>query len=295
MTGGADHTDRVPYATIACSLIAALMFAVAAVAQQHAASSVPEGDSLMGELIRKPRWWAGIAGDGGGYAMQAVALSLGSVLVVQPLLVSAVVFALPLSARFSGRRITGRMWLLALALTAGLAVFLVVGNPSEGNSDAPFTHWAVPLLVLLGVVGIATAAGLARIEAGLRALLLGAAGGLLFGLAAALTKDVTDRFDSGLLAVLTCWQTWVLVASGLIGVYLQQRAFQVGPLTASLPAVTIAEPLAAVFLGMTVLDERLRTDPAGIAVTVGAIVVMAVATVLLSRSQALEDTAIGVA
>ncbi|KAA0020055.1 DMT family transporter [Antrihabitans cavernicola] len=275
-----------PYATIVCSLIAALLFACAAVAQQHAASSVPEGESLMSELIRKPRWWAGIAGDGGGYAMQAIALSLGSVLIVQPLLVSAVVFALPLAARFSGRRITPRMWALAAALTGALAVFLVVGNPSEGKSDAPFSEWAVPLIVLLVVVGVATAGGLARIEVGLRALLLGAAGGLLFGLAAALTKDVTDRFGSGIWSVLTSWQTWILIASGIVGVYLQQRAFQVGPLSASLPAVTIAEPLAAVFVGMTVLDERLRADALGIGVTAAAVVVMAVATLLLSRSQA---------
>lgn len=196
-----------PYATIVCSLIAAVLFACAAVAQQHAAASVPEGDALIGELIRKPRWWAGIAGDGGGFVMQALALSFGSVLVVQPILVSAVVFALPLAARFSGRRITPRMWALAAALTVALAVFLVVGNPSEGRSDAPFGDWALPLIVLLVVVGVATAAGLARIEAGLRAMLLGAAGGLLFGLAAALTKDVTDRFGSGLVAVATSWQT----------------------------------------------------------------------------------------
>lgn len=78
----------------------------------------------------------------------------------------------------------------------------------------------------------------------------------------------------------------MLVGSGIVGVYLQQRAFQVGPLSASLPAVTITEPMAAVFVGMTVLDERLRADALGIGITATAVVVMAIATVLLSRSQA---------
>ncbi len=273
-------------ASVACALVAALLFACAAVAQQGAASSIPEDSGLIRELVRTPRWWAGIIGDGGGYAMQALALALGSVLLVQPILVSALVFALPLSARFSGRRISRRTWAMAAALTGALAAFLVIGNPTEGNGNAPLHEWIIPLGCLLVVVAGSTAAGFAKIGAGSRALSLGVASGLLYGLAAALTKYVTDLFDKGLIEVLTSWQTWVLVGAGVTGVFLQQKAFQVGPLAASLPAVTIAEPLAAVFLGMTVLDERLRTNAVGIAVCVVAVIVMIGATLALSRSQA---------
>lgn len=84
-----------PAASVVCALVAALLFAGASVAQQSAASEVPEGSGLMSTLFRSPRWWAGVVGDGGGYVMQAVALAIGSVLVVQPLLVSALLFALP--------------------------------------------------------------------------------------------------------------------------------------------------------------------------------------------------------
>ncbi len=274
------------FASVGCALVAALLFACGAVAQQSAASAIPEGSGLVGELVRTPRWWAGIVGDGGGYAMQVLALALGSVLLVQPILVSALVFALPLAARFSGRRITPRTWAMAAALTGALAAFLVIGNPTEGNGNAPLHDWVLPLACLVAVVAGSIAAGFANIEAGWRALSLGVASGLLYGLAAALTKYVTDLFDKGLVEVLTSWQTWVLVGAGVTGVFLQQKAFQVGPLAASLPAVTICEPLAAVFLGMTVLDERLRTDGAGIAVTVVAVLVMFAATLALSRSQA---------
>ncbi|TSE01418.1 hypothetical protein FOS14_02365 [Skermania sp. ID1734] len=273
-------------ASIACAVVGAFLFACAAVAQQRAASSVPEGDSLVSGLVRNPRWWAGIIGDGGGYLMQVIALALGSVLVVQPILVSALVFALPLSARFSGHRIDARTWTIALALTTALAVFLVVGDPTAGDTSAPLRAWLLPLSALLAVVALATAAGLARIDAGWRALLLGTASGLLYGLAAALTKYVTDLFDHGLLAVIGAWQTWVLVAAGIAGVYLQQRAFQVGPLSASLPAVSIAEPIGAAFIGMAVLDERLRANSAGLAITLVAGIVMIVTTILLSRSEA---------
>ncbi|MEV4128236.1 DMT family transporter [Nocardia sp. NPDC049707] len=271
---------------IVCALIAALLFAVAAVAQQHVAAAVPEGESLMRSLLRSPRWWAGIVGDTGGYAMQVAALALGSVLLVQPILVSMLVFALPLSARLNHRRITPRTWATAIALVAALACFLIVGDPTEGNTNAPLRDWIPPLAVLLGLLAVAIIIALGTSDPTRRALLFGTAGGALFGLAAALTNYVTDLFKGGLTHVLGSWQTWTLVASGVIGLYLQQRAYQSGPLVASLPAVTITEPLVAAFIGITVLDERLRTDRLGLVVVIVAVIVMCATTIQLSRVQA---------
>ncbi|MDO3646989.1 DMT family transporter [Nocardia mangyaensis] len=279
-----------PIAAIVCALIASLLIAVAAVAQQRAAAAVPTDTALMGTLLRNPRWWAGIGGDAGGYAMQVVALAFGAVLVVQPILVSALVFALPLAAWLNGQRISARAATAALILCAALALFLIVGNPTVGEDNAPFREWLVPLAILLGIVAVATLVGLVITDRSGRALALGLAGGALFGLAAALTDRVVALFGDGLGAVLSGWQTWALVAAGLLGLYLQQRAFQVGPLSASLPAATIAEPLAAAFLGLTALGEHLRTDGAGLLVVVICVVVMCVATVALCRTSAVART-----
>lgn len=276
-----------PVTSIVCALIAAFLFACASVAQQTAAAQVPEDQSLVAALIRSPRWWAGIVGDGGGYLFQVIALALGSVLVVQPLLVSMLLFALPLSARFSGHRLTRRSWASAIALTTALAVFLVVGNPTEGGTDAPWAQWSVPLIVVVVLVAVATAFGLSpRMDPGWRALLLGTASGALYGVAVAFTKYVTDLLEHGVGHLLGAWQTYALLAAGIVGVYLQQRAFQVGPLSASLPAMTIGEPVVAIFLGMTVLDERLQVSGIGLAVVAAAIVVMLATTIALSRDQA---------
>ncbi|NKR61040.1 hypothetical protein GS474_20325 [Rhodococcus hoagii] len=276
-----------PVTSIVCALIAAFLFACASVAQQTAAAQVPEDQSLVAALIRSPRWWAGIVGDGGGYLFQVIALALGSVLVVQPLLVSMLLFALPLSARFSGHRLTRRSWASAIALTTALAVFLVVGNPTEGGTDAPWAQWSVPLIVVVVLVAVATAFGLSpRMDPGWRALLLGTASGALYGVAVAFTKYVTDLLEHGVGHLLGAWQTYALLAAGIVGVYLQQRAFQVGPLSASLPAMTIGEPVVAIFLGMTVLDERLQVSGIGLAVVAAAIVVMLATTLALSRDQA---------
>ncbi|MEU7632507.1 DMT family transporter [Nocardia sp. NPDC049220] len=275
-----------PIGAVACAVLAAMLFAVAAVAQQRAAAAVPEGESLVRSLVRNPRWLAGVVGDAGGYAMQVAALALGAVLLVQPILVSALVFALPLAARLNSRRITPRTWLTALTLTAALACFLLVGDPTEGNTSAPLHEWLLPLGFMLALIVGAVAGGIVAVDPARRALLLGAVSGSLYGLAAALTSYVTDLFEHGLLHVLGSWQTWALIAAGVTGVYLQQRAFQAGPLAASLPAVTIAEPLAAAFLGLTVLDEHFRTNTLGLVVTGLAVIVMCATTLALSRSQA---------
>ncbi|TQF68238.1 hypothetical protein FK531_14080 [Rhodococcus spelaei] len=275
-----------PLLAIALALVGALLFAVGSVFQQNAAAGVSEDDALLGELIRSPRWWAGLLGDVGGYGFQAAALGLGSVLVVQPLIVSTLLFALPLSARFSGTRMTGRTWATAIALAVSLAVFLVVGDPTEGDDSATLRHWVIPLAVLAGLCVVAVAVSAARIGPGPRALLLGFASGALYGVAVAMTKPVITNFDHGLGAVLTDWVTWGLVVAGIGGFYLQQLAFHAGSLAASLPAITIGEPLVAAFLGFTVLGERLRVAGPGIAVIVVAVIVMIVTTVELSRSQA---------
>lgn len=271
---------------IVLALVAAFLFACASVAQQSAAAAVAEGDSLMASLIRSPRWWAGVAGDVGGYAVQIVALWVGSVLIVQPLMVSMLLFALPLSAKFSGFAMTRSTWFLAVALALSLAVFIVVGDPTEGHSNATFAEWIGPLVIALVVVTACTVAGLTLSHPGLRALLLGTAGGLLFGIAVAFTKFVTDLVERERLGALAAWQTYALIGCGAVGYYLQQRAFHSGPLSASLPAATIGEPFGAAFLGITVLGERVRDDALALVVIAACVAVMIFATVALSRSQA---------
>ncbi|MEV8194067.1 DMT family transporter [Rhodococcus pyridinivorans] len=274
---------------VLCALAAAALIAVGSVAQQTSAAAVPDTDSFVGSLLRSPRWWAGILGDGGSYVLQVIALVFGSVLLVQPLLVASLLFALPLAAATTGRRVTRTTWLLAGALCAALAIFLLVGNPSEGTEDAAAARWALPLGTVLAVT--AAAVVVALLSPRRRALSFGIAAGVLYGVTSAFTKHVTDLAEHGIPQLLGSWQTWTLVAAGATAIYLQQRAFQAGSLTASLPALTVGEPLAAIVLGMTVLGEHLRTDGPGRILVSAAVVVMLVTTVALSRAQAADTPA----
>ncbi|MFC3962878.1 DMT family transporter [Nocardia jiangsuensis] len=276
-----------PAAAVACALLAALLFAVAAVTQQRSAAAVPEDQPLVSSLLRNPRWLAATIGDAGGYALQVVALTLGAVLLVQPILVSALIFALPLAARLDRRRIDTGSMVAAAALTVALASFLIIGKPTDADDIAPTRNWLLPSIVLLALIALAVlSARAAETTPAARALLLGTASGSLYGFAVALTDSTMAGLRHGIPHILTGWQLYALIAAGLLGVYLQQRAFQAGPLSASLPALTIAEPLVAVVFSLAVLGERLRAGPVALGVCAIAVVVMLVTTLILSRSQA---------
>jgi drug/metabolite transporter (DMT)-like permease len=271
------------------ALLSALLFAIGSVAQQRSASQVSTDDAtgfgLMLALIRKPLWWAGFLGDAGGYVCQAIALGLGSLLLVQPLLVVSLIFALPISAKWTGRKLGKADWIWAGTLTLALAVFMIVGEPSAGVDSAPAHSWAWVGAVLGALIALA-AVGAMLTHGAIRASMLAIATGVCFGLAAALTKGVMDQFSDGLLAPFSHFEIYALIASGGLGVYFQQEAFQAGSLEASLPAMTVLEPMVAAGVGIAILQEHLRTSGIEIALIAVTIVVMIAGTVELSRSSA---------
>jgi drug/metabolite transporter (DMT)-like permease len=274
---------------IALSLVAALLFAVAFVMQQREAAQVPDEDALgvglITRLLRRPVWLFGTAADGLGYAVQAIALAFGSLVLVQPLLATSLLFALPLGAWWAKRRLTRSDGLWAIALTAGLAVFLVAGNPTAGVDSADLSAWLIAAAVIVPAVGALVLIASRLPRGGARAVLLGTATGVLYGAAAALTKSVMSYLDDGLVEVVTSWELYVLIAAIALGTYLQQAAFQAGSLAQSLPAISVLEPVAAVVLGMTVLQEDLRADGLEWALIAVSAATMVVATALLARSQ----------
>jgi hypothetical protein len=271
------------------AVLAALLFAIASVAQRGAAAEVPDdearGGRLIARLVRSPRWWAGTVGDTGGFVVQAAALGVGSLLLVQPLLVTTVLFALPLEARLTGRRIGRPEIRWAVVLVAALALFVVVGEPTAGVDQAPFGVWLPSLGVLL-VLLVLCVLGAGRRRGPRRAALLAVATGLAYGLVAALTKSVVDLLGEGPLALVTSWETSVLVVAILGGTFLQQTAFGAGPLAASLPAVTVGEPIVAGVLGVVVLGEQVRADGLEWTLIGLLVVLMIAATAALSRSSA---------
>lgn len=245
------------------ALVAAFLFALASVLQQKAASSVPDSEGLKAglvtRLVRQPVWLLGLTSAGVGFAVQAVALALGSLIVVQPLLVTMLLFALPLGAKLSGRKLAASDWRWAIALVAGLAIFLLVGDPTDGLDRAQGSHWIVALAVVYPIVVVLVGAA-SRRRGPTRALMLGASAGILYGTTDALTKTVVRGLDDGVLAVLGNWEIWVLIVTISGAAFFQQSAYQSGGIAASVPAITGLEPVTGILLGIIIYDERFQAE-----------------------------------
>src|SRR4029079_3259227 len=172
-------------------------------------------------------WLAGIAIDGLGFVCQAIALTIGRLAVVQPLLVSALVFALTLGATITGQRVRRIDIGAAVLVTGALIAFLLITNPSGGRDDAPIHEWLIAGAIFAAVctplVLLARHAPPAR-----RAALLGSAAGILFALTAALTKAVCDQIADGAFHPLIHWHIYVLGAVGYISLTFSQLALPTG-------------------------------------------------------------------
>ncbi len=262
---------------VVLALAAALAFALGTVLQQRVAEQAGAEEALRAgfllRLARRPLWLAGIAADGAGFGFQAWALAIGRLVVVQPVLVTSVVFALPLGARLRGTRAGGRELSAALAVTAGLAAFLLVSQPGEGRSDAHAVAWIAAGAGCTLVSGLLVLAAHGK-EPRRRAALLGIATGVLFGLSALLTKTTVDRLDGGLLHVLGDWHVYALVLVGWVSLTLSQASLQTGALAPAVATMLAVDSVASVLLGALALDEGLRTGPAQIAGEAVALAVM---------------------
>ena len=262
---------------VGLALSSAVLYAVASVLQQHSARAAPPELALRPVLLvalaRRRLWLVGVAANVAAYAFRFAAIGHGSLVLVQPLVVSGLLFALPLAAVTQGRPMTGRDWLGAVAVAAGLSVFLAVAAPSRGSAAGSPGAWLVAL-VLLGGPAVALV-GAARRLPGRRAALLAASGGILLALAAGVTKVCAAALGRGVGAAATSWATYALVVVGLAGVVVVQSAFQAGPLSASLPVLSVVEPLVSVGVGRGLFGEHLATRGPAALVEVAALAVMA--------------------
>lgn len=268
------------------ALLAAAVFALGTVLQARAAALVPDTQALrvglVLTLLRQPWWLAGIGAGTAGYVLQAAALGVGSVVLVQPILTVTLLFALPLQARFAGRVISARDLLAAGALVVALAAFVLAGEPRAGVTTAPastWLTWSAPLL-LLAAVSVVVGARATRVP---RAAALGIATGILFGVVAPLTKSTLDAFGGGIGNALTTWEPYALVAVGGAALFLQQASYQADAFAAAYPPAQVLQPVVGVLLGITVLEETLRTDDARATVIVLAAIGAVLATVVLAR------------
>lgn len=248
---------------LACA--AAAVFAAGSALQHRAASGVPrEGSSVAGlvsRLLRRPSWLLGMALSAGAFALHIAALRHGSLTLVQPVVVSTIVFAVFVRAALERRLPPRKEIVWAITTWAGLSLFIaaledhVPQHPARPHAAVVFAVSGV----VLAVVAVACAER-ARIAA-LRGFLLASAGGILYGLTAGLIKIVITQAGSGAVMVLTHWSLWAMLIVGANAVLLSQRAYHAARLSITMPILNIADVLVAISFGVVVFGERIFSSP----------------------------------
>ena len=219
----------------------------------------------------------------GGYVAQAVALHLGSLNVVQPLLVSELVILVAVLWLWYATPLRARDVAAAVLTGAGLGVFLSVASPTIGARVPTDGPWLLVGLVTAGFVALCLMLGSSG-PPWRRALVRGAAASVGFALVAALTKSVSDVLVKGPGALFGSWQLYVLAGVGLFSFVVMQSAFQVGPFAASQSTLILVNPFVSIAIGRVLYGETLRGGALDVALEVVALAVMVVGALGLSTS-----------
>jgi hypothetical protein len=212
-------------------------------------------------LLRNPRWLMAIGGDFVGFLLQIAALSAGSVVVIQPLVVLMLPVALVVGWLMGGAQPKVRDYLGSLAIIGGLGAFLLlIGTPGDGH--VPRSRYIAMTILIVLVVGLIGCLAVTGRNAVIRGATYGLVAGAYFGTLGVMVDAASDRFSSA------GWHGLFQTGRGLVpligiallgvgGIVLTQVSFQVGALGATLPANLAADPFTAVLIGALLLREHL--------------------------------------
>jgi drug/metabolite transporter (DMT)-like permease len=275
------------------TLLAALLIGTGFVLQQSAAEREPSSRflslRLMTDLLRTPRWLAGIGCMIGGQILAAWSIGHLSLAFVEPLLTTNLVFALVLAVPLAKASL--KFWEVfgAGVLITGVALLSASRSAKPiGLSFGSVSDWPAAA-VIAGLAFVLVQAGRRR-HSRKRAVLTGLAAGLVFGVQDALTRQTLQILQSnGISGMLSTWAPYALVGAGAIGIFLMQNAFSAGPLPVSLPAISAGEPLAGILLGVLVFGDRIQVSPGMLAIQAGGIAALVVGVILVGRAPALSQ------
>ncbi len=211
-------------------------------------------------LLRQWWWLAGTLVLLAGYLFQAIALDNGQLAVVQPLLVTTIVFALPLGYLLTNQSVNGVEIGAACLVVLGLAAFTVLGQEDTGRDTAPSWEWAL-VLAVFGLLSALLVWFGREGSSSKKAALFGATAGILYGLSASLWKPTSDALSAdGLAGMLTEWEFYAFAAAGILAFVVQQISLATGELASSVATVSVCNPIVSIIIGIIVLEERLA-DP----------------------------------
>ncbi|MGN6610187.1 MAG: DMT family transporter [Angustibacter sp.] len=250
-------------AAVLIALAAAVAFGWSTALMHHGASGADDGlgyVALLRHVVSQWRWLLGMVASLLGLGLHVVALHLGSLSLVQPLVVTGLFFSLVFRDALDRRWPSRRTLTWGAITAAGLALFLTAAGSTDGVPAPDDGHAAL----LIGV-GLVLAAALVWASARLTpwaGLLMGTAAGIVFGLVAGAIKAATEAWSAG--EVLSSWPAYAVCVLGPLGFLLNQRAYNRTRLPDYLPMLNMVNPLMSLAFGVAVYAERPNGDPASV-------------------------------
>jgi drug/metabolite transporter (DMT)-like permease len=269
------------------ALAGAFSNALTTILQRMGVEDAPASDSMHLRLIayaaRRKVWLLGCLGLVAGFLLQAFALHVGRLTIVQPMLTLELPFLVAILAFWFRKSLSWREWAGSIVATAGLALFLATAVPTGGNEIPGLGDWGIAAFAV--ILGAALMVGLAQFgPPAWRAATFGTAAAIVFAFTAALIKQVTGDFHSPWYAFLTHWHVYAMAVAGLVAVFLAQNAFHAGPVTASQAALVIVDPLVSIAIGIGLFDDTIHTAGSREPVEIVALLALFAGAFLLSRS-----------
>ncbi|HEY2194252.1 MAG TPA: DMT family transporter [Actinomycetospora sp.] len=242
-------------------LLACLGNALALTLQRKAAqdSARQRGRSAgsLRDMVHRPPWLFGTLVFALAVVCQICALRLGSVSLVQPVLVMELPFTLLVGWWILGGALRPYEWGAVGTMTVGLVVLLACLRPHDGDALAAGNlRWILGTLVTLAVLAVTVVIARTSRAVG-KAAFFGIAAGIGSGFVAVIVKAMTDALAvGGLWEVLTTWQSYLLILVGPVAFWTLQSALRAGRLLASQPGLTLGNPLLAFLWGTGLLGEE---------------------------------------
>nr|WP_245653303.1 DMT family transporter [Herbidospora sakaeratensis] len=259
------------------ALLGALGYALGAALQQFEA--VAQGATLR--LVRRPRWWIGGIISFSGACLHAVALSLAPLIIVQPISVATLVFAVPLAAWLHGRKAHRAEYLGSLAVAVGL-LWLMLLVPAHNVKPSMSTGEGVGMILVVALIAAASFVS-ARFFAGPgKAIWMSIGAGAVTATVSTFVRVVGANFD-GAWGELLHWTALAIPLLLVAAVVLLQKSYEVGYFGIAYATVQIVDPITSITAGTVLLGEPL---PAGVGQVVPALVATAIlvwGTITLSR------------
>jgi drug/metabolite transporter (DMT)-like permease len=273
--------------TIVFALLAALCNAVNVTTQHVASTGDPKrskGWRLVLYLFSSPLWLLGWVALAAAFVFQALSLHRGEMSVVQPLLVTELVFVLVLRRVVIHQAIRAITWWAAGLTCLMLALFVAMSEPQGGN-DFPSSHaWVVAASVTVGAAAVLAMLGM-RGSPVRRAALLGSSTAIMWALVATFIKSMTQTLSQyGIAGMFTHWPVYALAASGLGAEILNQAALHVGPLSISQPFLVIVDPIVSIALSVWIFEEYFTPNAARITLAALGFFGMCAAVAILIRT-----------